>query len=126
MKKLAAYCAVVVVTGMFMTGCASMFTEKSHNLSFKSKPDGAEVALGARTCTTPCVLQVTKGSDIPFQATVTKPGYESQNFSVERTFEPWFIANLFSPFGVGFIVDYASGSWAKYEHEYYATMTKKM
>src|SRR6185369_17534785 len=126
MKLSILRCVVVLVAGMFMSGCASMFTEKTHNLSFKSKPDGAEVALGSRTCVTPCVLQVTKGSDVPLQAIVTKPGYDSQNLFVERAFEPWFIANLVSPFGLGFIVDYATGSWAKYDHEYYVPMTKKM
>lgn len=124
MKKRIAYVAVLLVTAVFMSGCATMFTEKTQKISFKTKPDKAEVAVGAKTCDTPCTLEIEKGKWQP-QAILTKPGHDSQTVILSPSIEPWFWANMLN-MGFGCFVDYISGAYLKYDSEYYIPLTKKM
>lgn len=118
-------CIVVVSIAVFcLTGCATMFTDKTQQIYFKTKPEGAEVALGTKTCITPCSMQVEKGK-WTLHVIATKPGYDSQSTALGPALEPWIFANAFN-FGIGVIIDIATGTYLKYETEYYIPMTKKI
>lgn len=120
--------AKVLMMGMLFTiigmlsGCATMFTEKTQKISFKTKPVGAEVAVGTKTCITPCTLTIDKGK-WNVQAIVTKDGYGSQNIVMVPLIEPWAWANV-ANMSIGFIVDYATGALIRYENEYYTPLAK--
>ena len=98
-------------------------TEKTQKVDFKTKPAGAEVVVGSKTCITPCTLEIEKGKFFP-QAIITLDGYQSQNLTLQSKFEPAGWLNVLN-FGVGFIVDYATGTAIKYDSDYYATLAKK-
>lgn len=55
---------------------------------------------------------------------VIKDGYEARYFSLAPQVESASWANFLN-LGVGFIVDYATGSLIKYEPEYYIPLAKK-
>ncbi len=119
----------IVGIGMIVTflcvsliGCATMFTEKTQQLSFKTKPAGAEVALGVQTCISPCTMVVQKGK-LNLHVMVTKDGYRAQSTVLSPNVEPWFWAN-FANLGFGMIVDVITGTAIKYEPEYYIPLSR--
>jgi hypothetical protein len=118
MKK----CIILLLAGCYLSGCATMFTEKTQKISFTSKPSKAEVALGTKTCITPCTMVVDKGK-WQLQAFVTKDGYNSQSLFLMPQVEPWTYANI-ANFGFGMLVDYVQGTMIKYEPEYYIPLAK--
>ena len=124
MKKKIAYGAVLLATAVFISGCATMFTEKTQNISFKSKPVGAEVVVGSKTCTTPCNIELDKRK-WNAQALVSKPGYDPQTLFLVPSIEPWVFANVLN-FGFGGVVDVVTGAYKKYQDdEYYVPLTKR-
>ena len=114
----------MVLVGLLITlpGCATMFTEKTQDVSFKTKPAGAEVAVGTKTCITPCTLTIDKGN-WNVQAIITKDGYGAQNLIMMPKIEPWTLAN-FANMGVGFFVDMVTGTYIKYDKEFYSPLAK--
>lgn len=121
MKKLASSICILGVV-MSCAGCATMFTDKTQNISFKTKPSGAEVAVGTQTCTTPCTMTIDKGK-WNVQAIVSKDGYNSQSIIMVPKVEPWTFANI-ANMGFGLVVDMVTGTYIKYENEYYAPLSK--
>lgn len=121
MKRfLRGVCTFVLV--LSCAGCATMFTEKTQNISFKTKPAGAEVAVGSKTCKSPCTLTIDKGK-WNIQAIVTKDGYSSQSIIMVPRVEPWTFANI-ANMGFGFFVDIVTGTYIKYDDEYYAPLAR--
>ena len=121
MKNLASSICILVVV-MSCTGCATMFTDKTQNIAFKTKPAGAEVAVGTQTCTTPCTMTIDKGK-WNVQAIVSKDGYSSQSIVMVPKVEPWTFANI-ANMDFGLFVDLVTGTYIKYEPEYYAPLAK--
>ena len=68
-------------------GCATILSDKTQKVSFKTKPDNAEVFVGAKSCMTPCSLALDKGK-FGAQAIITKPGHDAQTVILATTFEP--------------------------------------
>lgn len=112
---------MITMTGI-LSGCATMFTDKTQDISFKTKPAGAEVAVGTKTCITPCTLTIDKGN-WNVQAIITKDGYSAQNLIMMPKIELWTLAN-FANMGFGFIVDAVTGTYIKYDKEFYAPLAK--
>lgn len=123
MGKLVVYGAVLLAAVAFLSGCATMFTDKTQKISFKTKPDKAEVAVGTKTCITPCTLEIDKGK-WNLHVMVTKDGYAPQSTVLIPKVEPIAFANFFN-LGIGFIVDMATGTLVKYEPEYYIPLARK-
>jgi len=122
MKSLAgSICALILV--LSCTGCATMFSGKTQEVSFKSKPQGAEVMVGAQTCVTPCKMQIPKDK-VYREIVVMKNGYQKDKVNVVASVDPWVYGNILN-FGVGAIVDFISGSYAKYDPEYLVQLEKK-
>lgn len=106
-----------------MTGCATMFSGKDQEVSFNSKPQGAEVLVGTKTCTTPCKMQIPKNK-IYREIVVSKNGYQKEKINVVASLDPFVYLNLLN-MGFGSIVDYVAGSYAKYDPEYLIQLDKK-
>ena len=104
-------------------GCASMFSGKTQEVSFNSRPEGAEVMVGTQSCITPCKLQLSKDK-VYREVTATKSGYQKEKMNVVASLDPWIYANIFN-YGIGAIIDYVSGSYAKYDPEYLVQLEKK-
>lgn len=115
--------AVAVAVGC--TGCASMFTGTKQHIPISSNPPGASVTINGEP----------KGRT-PISVDLTRTQYHSINLELDG-YEPYCIQstkglnwvifwNFFSPFYVGFIVDFADGAYAQIEpKEVSATLTRK-
>lgn len=104
------YCIITVI---FLSGCATMFTSSTDPITFKSVPVGAKVEInGANIGRTPVTVPV-KRSLTPPQVQMKMDGYETQYVLLQNSFNGVaFLDILFWP---GFIVDAATGTLMKYE-----------
>lgn len=113
----------VSLSAVFLSGCASMFSGKTQEVKFTSRPQGAEILVGTQTCTTPCTLQLKKDKMF-LEISATKPGFQKEKMNVIGSFDPYGYLNVFT-WGIGFVVDYVGGSYVKYEPEYLVQLEKK-
>lgn len=122
MKKLVSGMCILALV-LSCTGCATMLSGKTQEVSFNSKPQGAEVMVGSQTCVTPCKMQIPKDK-VYREIVVTKNGYQKDKMNVVASVDPWVYGNILN-FGVGAIVDFISGSYAKYDPEYLVQLERK-
>lgn len=122
-KTMVGFAAVLSLSVLSLTGCASMFSGKTQEVTFNSKPQGAEILVGTKTCTAPCKMQLTKDK-MYLEVSATKAGYQKEKINVVASLDPWFYGNIFN-YGVGCIVDYVNGSYVKYDPEYLVQLEKK-
>lgn len=122
MKKLIGLAGALLSISL-LSGCATMFSGKTQEVSFNSRPAGAEVMVGSQTCITPCKLQLSKDKAYR-EITATKSGYQKEKMNVIASLDPWVFGNILN-FGIGSIVDFVAGTYAKYEPEYLVQLEKK-
>jgi hypothetical protein len=117
---------LLAIQCLIISGCATMFTEKTQKVSFRTEPPGANVVAGfannRRTCVTPCVLDIDRRGD-QFVVTVSKKGYNDETIPLMPGIEPWVFANILN-FGVGSIVDLMNNRFMKFDQEQFITLNR--
>ena len=118
MRKLAA-----ILLAVSVTGCATMFTGSSKNVTISSKPAKAKIYLnGSYRGKTPLNLSLNTNKD--YNIRVSKRGYEEAHAQVSRVFNAAAILNLLSP--LCWIVDFATGAvWTFDEAEIKVELERK-
>ncbi len=111
-KTLLATLFFAVLT--YSSGCATIFSGDSQNITFNSVPEGANIKVGPYEGVTPCAILIPKGQNYAIEA-----HYLGQKKVVPLTTKMtgstfWNI--LFWP---GFIVDAITGNIKKYDPNHY-------
>ena len=92
---------VAMLASLWLGGCASVLSRDSETISFSSEPEGQAVVVDGVPYRTPA--KVLLGRD----KTHTARFPNGQTYSIQRTMNGWFLANVL--FWPGFIVDVATG-----------------
>ncbi len=104
-----------------LSGCASIISGSSQNVSFKSEPPGATLAVDGRDMgKTPVTINLKRKKDQHF--TIALDGYNTQEFSLNTGFNPWFLGNIVTGGLLGSTTDSVSGAINEYSPDYYNIM----
>lgn len=108
MKKMLA----VSLCMLTLSGCGTVLTGQTDNLTFRSVPPGATVEINGNSVgRTPVTVPVQRSMSQP-QVQLRLDGYETRTVPLQNTFNTMSALNIF--FWPGFIVDAATGSMMKY------------
>jgi hypothetical protein len=109
--------AVVLISTLSLTSCATILTGTSDKITFNSSPEGAKVLdAGIEKCTTPCTIKINRSlSEKTIE--LKKDGYQNKVIELDSKFNSISILNLFGILGWG--IDAATGSIKKYDTKVY-------
>lgn len=110
---------LVATTCILLSGCATIFSGSSDNVTIKSVPDGAKVEINGNSVGRTPVTVPIKRSLTPPQVQLKLDGYDSKFVVLQNSFNALSILNVF--FFPGFIVDAATGTLMKYDLTTYET-----
>ncbi len=116
MKSLPALFAMVAIA--LLSGCATIITGSSQEMSFQSSPDEVTVTVGDRVIgKTPITIRLDKktGQAVTF----TKDGYEPVTMPLSTQLEPWFFGNVVLGGLLGSTTDGVSGAINQYSPNQY-------
>lgn len=102
----------------FLTGCASIISGGSQEVSFISNPEGATVTVGGRVLgKAPLTTRLDRksGQTLNFE----KEGYKPLTMSLETSVNPWLFGNIICCGLLGTTTDAASGGIYKYSPSQY-------
>lgn len=120
MKKTLSY-ALLAITALSMTSCATIFTGTKDSITFNSKPEGAKVVFqGVEKCVTPCSVNLDRSLGKRF-VELKKEGYETKELKLEKSFNPVTLVNILFGGVIGFGIDLGTGSFTKYDPKTYDT-----
>lgn len=123
MNKLLMAGSLVIALVAF-SGCASIVSGASQQLSFNSEPSGADVKVnGQKTCTTPCT-QMFKRSNSTI-VSIEKEGYVSETINPSTGLDSWFWGNIIFGGLIGSTTDFANGAAYQYQPNMYNINLKK-
>lgn len=116
MNMLARLLAIVAIA--LLSGCATIITGSSQEVSFQSTPDGATVTLGDRVIgKTPIMVRLDKKSGQ--SVTFSKEGYEAVTMPLSTQLQPWFFGNVIIGGLLGSTTDGVSGAIHQYSPNQY-------
>lgn len=109
MRKILALSIMVLCSG-----CSTLFTDSSQQVTFVSKPEGAHIEVGPYECTTPCTILIPRKSNFAVKAT-----YQGKKKVVpfEKTMAGSTVLNIL--FWPGFIVDGMTGNTQKFANTHF-------
>jgi hypothetical protein len=110
--------ASAVVAICFLTGCATIMSGGSQEVSFVSNPEGATVTVGGRVLgKAPLTTRIDRktGQTLSFE----KEGYKALTMNLETTVNPWLFGNVICCGLLGSTTDLASGGFYKYAPSQY-------
>jgi len=109
---------MVVMVGFFLSGCASIMTGSSQQVTFNSNPEGSTVNVGGRPLgKTPLTTSLKRktGQAIVFE----KEGYKPVSMELETRTNGWFWGNILIGGLVGSTTDGLSGAVNEYSPSQY-------
>lgn len=114
MVQSTARCALAIcVLGFLGTGCATIVSGKTQNVTIDSNVKDAEVVVeGAVLGYTPYTGPIKRGKDTTLL--LRKPGYENKTVTLNTEVEPVFWGNILCGGVFGSTTDYSTGSMYKY------------
>lgn len=124
MNRRTSICLLLPAMALALSsGCASIVTGTTQEMTFNSNPDGALVTVNGREVgKTPVVIQMKKGSPVPL--TFSKAGYKTASFQMDTELNGWFWGNIVCGGLLGSSTDGFSGAMHKYAPaQYMATLT---
>jgi hypothetical protein len=90
-------------------GCATVMHGTHQDLTFKSEPDGAKVALSTgQTCTAPCTFSVKRGDDL--RVDFERAGYKAEYVYVQSRLGAATFGNVIAGGIIGGVVDGSNGA----------------
>lgn len=129
--------AVLLVSVVFLTGCATIVGKDVFPLTINSNPDGANIVIvdekGKKmfTGTTPSTITLAAGESYfhakTYTITFLKQGYADQCATVKATLSGWYFGNILFGGLIGIlIVDPISGKMWKLQSDVTANLTQKL
>lgn len=116
MIKMATYGLLTII--LMATGCATIMSGKSQELSFQSNPDGATVTVSGKIIgKTPITttLKKEKGQSLVF----SKDGHKSVSMRLDTRLDSWFWGNIALGGLIGSSTDGISGAVHEYSPSQY-------
>lgn len=119
MKTQVAKAIAVLLTTCILFSCGSIMHGTRQEVSFQSSPDGALVeisdAMGVSygSCETPCTLDLKRKKE--YHVNISKAGYESADFVIERKTSGWIWGNILLGGVIGLVIDLTNGAAYKLE-----------
>ena len=102
----------VVAASVLSTGCATLFSGTTDQVTINSEPEGARILVdGIDQGTTPATLNLKRPGLNDTQITLRLDGYRDRVFSVQKSFNTVSILNILV--WPGFIVDALTGALFK-------------
>lgn len=128
--------AVLLVTVVCLTGCATIVGKDVFPVTINSNPDGANILIvdekGRKmyTGTTPSTVTLAAGESYfhakTYTITFSKQGYTDQYATVKATLSGWYFGNILFGGIIGIlIVDPISGKMWKLQSDVTANLTQK-
>jgi hypothetical protein len=124
MSKLRLVLAFTVL--LLCTGCATLFTNSSADISVNSDPEGASIYVDGlkRGGETPTDVTLDYSYSSPWkeeEIVLKLNNYEDREFEVNHGIAGWYWGNfLLGPFaGIGGLIDIFTGSWASVDMKSY-------
>jgi len=107
MKKQLALLALAA--GLSTGGCATVLNGTNIDYSTETSPTGADVVfLGGLSCTSPCELEMRRGSDT--RVDITKEGYEPVYVLIQSRLGGSTFGNILLGGGIGAAIDGGNGA----------------
>lgn len=122
MKRTTGFYLMIVVCAVMGSGCASIVSGTTQQVSFQSSPDEATVAVsGMIVGKTPITVRLDKKSD---QSLVfSKDGYKPITMQLTTSLDPWFWGNIVFGGFIGSTTDGLSGAVHQYSpSQYFVTL----
>ena len=111
------YIAIILITCLSMSSCATIFTGTKQRVSINSTPPDAKVQIdGIDRGRTPIVLKLKKGLEGQ-TISLQSDGYETKIIQPEMTFNGVAVLNFFNLLFWG--IDFATGAVSKYSPSFY-------
>ena len=118
--------AVIIITCVFLSGCATIVSNTSWPVSIDSKPDGVHVSITNKSGKevyagkTPLVTKLKSGSGFfskeSYTVVMTYKGIEKRTINLECTINGWYFGNLLIGGLIGMlIIDPATGAMYRLE-----------
>ena len=111
---------VILVSGIYITGCASIMHGPMQNVAIGSSPDGANAHFKPKspkgeeiTVKTPATVSLHR--KFAYDVTVEKEGYQPQTRQITKTMDGWLLGNIILGGLIGIIIDAITGSTNKLE-----------
>ena len=109
----------VVLSAALLSGCATIVTGSSQDISVASTPPGADCSvlqgeLVVATLRTPATVRVKKTRDDLMVKCVEATAGEAEQVN-ESGVEPWVFGNILIGGIIGLVIDWASGGYNDYE-----------
>lgn len=122
MKKLIT--TFLLITFIYLNGCATIFSGSSEDVSLESDPPKAKVLLnGSSMGKTPLTLKLQKGKSYIIE--FIKEGYENKTLNLSYSLGAgWLILDILSGL-IGIIVDAATGNCNKFEYSNYKAVLEE-
>jgi len=123
MKKL--FISFVIASSLCYTGCATLFSGSSDEVSLSSDPKGANVYVnGDNRGKTPITLSLKKGKEYSIE--FEKDGYEKKTWHLSYSLGAgWLILDVLAGL-VGIIVDASTGAWNEFNDDSYKARLEKI
>src|SRR3954462_7770882 len=113
MTKIFAPIALVLCAAFVGSGCATIVSGKTQNVTIDSNVKDAEVlSEGTVVGKTPYTGPLKRSKDMTLM--LRKTGYDSKTVTLNTEIEPVFWGNILCGGGIGSTTDYATGSMYKY------------
>lgn len=105
------------------TGCATIITGGSQDVSFQSTPEGATVFVDDQVVgKTPLMVKLHRKKNPPLRFEME--GYKTIDTQVKSVMEPWLMGNIIFGGVIGSTIDSCSGAVHQYSpNEYHVMMT---
>jgi S1-C subfamily serine protease len=103
------------------SSCATMFTGSVDYITFNSSPSNADVYIDSKPIGKTPVTSPIDRKIRPVEVKVVLEQNRQEVFYLNKSFNPSYALNLFTPFGIGIFVDLANGNAVRYSDKSYYT-----
>jgi len=104
--------ALLILPVLGLAACATIIHGPRQDVPVNTVPSGVTVEVLGRTYTTPATIEL-KRTDLPVTLKFSKEGYETLEFTLNKTVDGWILGNIIFGGIPGLIVDLATGSTQK-------------
>ena len=110
--------SALLLTGLLVSGCATVFTGTYDEVTIRSEPEGALIYIdGLEEGRTPATLDIKRPGVSKTEVTLRLDGYEPRTFVLQKEFNAVSVVNLACV--ICWAVDVATGSVTKYRPQGY-------
>lgn len=115
----------LLIVSVLSSGCATLFSGSSDEISFTSEPAGARVLIdGDEIGATPLTYEVERQTFRRSEVVIQKPGYRSEKFPLKKTLDTIALLNCTSLLSWG--TDALTGAMMEYSpNKYFVELTPK-